>query len=113
MPERGNWAEIKDKRMGEPGAREAYNAARIAYELGRTVRQLRDQRCWSQTELARAAGMTQSAVACFEAGGTVPASLPVLPLQLVGPNTTAAGWRDHGLAPGAAISLGSESCRYL
>ena len=78
MPERGNWAEIKDKRMGEPGAREAYNAARIAYELGRTVRQLRDQRCWSQTELARAAGMTQSAVACFEAGGTVPASLPVL-----------------------------------
>jgi hypothetical protein len=30
VPERGNWAEIKDKRMGEPGAREAYNAARIA-----------------------------------------------------------------------------------
>ena len=73
MPERGNWAEIKDKRMGEPGAWEAYNAARIAYELGRTVRQLRDQRCWSQTELARAAGMIQSAVACFKVGGTVPA----------------------------------------
>jgi len=41
------------------------------------VRALREQRGWSQTELARAAGMTQSAVARFEAGGTVP-TLPVL-----------------------------------
>jgi transcriptional regulator with XRE-family HTH domain len=32
---------------------------------------------WSQAELASAAGMTQSAVARFEAGGTVP-TLPVL-----------------------------------
>ena len=32
---------------------------------------------WSQTRLAQAAGMTQSAVARFEAGGTVP-TLPVL-----------------------------------
>lgn len=43
-----------------------------AYELGRSVRELREERGWSQTELARAAGMTQSAVARFEAGGTVP-----------------------------------------
>ncbi|MEQ7008319.1 helix-turn-helix transcriptional regulator [Actinopolymorpha sp. B17G11] len=39
------------------------------------MRQLREQRDWSQS--ARAAGMTQSAVARFEAGGTVP-TLPVL-----------------------------------
>jgi transcriptional regulator with XRE-family HTH domain len=63
--------------MGEPGAREAYQAARLAFELGSGVRQLRQQRGWSQAELARAAGMTQSAVARFEAGGTVP-TLPVL-----------------------------------
>jgi transcriptional regulator with XRE-family HTH domain len=63
--------------MTEPGAAEAYEAARRAYELGRTVRELREQREWSQSALAQAAGMTQSAVARFEAGGTVP-SLPVL-----------------------------------
>jgi transcriptional regulator with XRE-family HTH domain len=60
--------------MGEPGANEA---ARIAHELGRSVRNLREQRGWSQARLAEASGMTQSAVARFEAGGTVP-TLPVL-----------------------------------
>ena len=54
-----------------------YHAARLAYELGRTVRTLREQHGWSQAQLAAAAGMTQSAVARFEAGGTVP-SLRVL-----------------------------------
>jgi transcriptional regulator with XRE-family HTH domain len=41
------------------------------------VRELREQHGWSQSELAGQAGMTQSAVARFEAGGTVP-TLPVL-----------------------------------
>lgn len=77
MTERSGWSEVRDRRMGEPGAPEAYHAAKLAYELGRSVRQLRERRGWSQTELARAAGMTQSAVARFEAGGTVP-TLPVL-----------------------------------
>lgn len=77
MAERASWAEIRDRRMAEPGADAAYHAAKLAYELGRTVRGLREQRGWSQAQLAAAAGMTQSAVARFEAGGTVP-SLPVL-----------------------------------
>ncbi|MGK8510745.1 helix-turn-helix domain-containing protein [Nocardia asiatica] len=77
MAERGEWADIRDRRMQEPGAAEAYEAARLAYELGRTIRRMREERGWSQTVLAEAAGMTQSAVARFEAGGTVP-SLPVL-----------------------------------
>lgn len=63
--------------MSEPGAEDGYHAARLAYELGRVVRQLREDRGWSQTELAGVASMTQSAVARFEAGGTVP-TLPVL-----------------------------------
>ncbi|HZN20568.1 MAG TPA: helix-turn-helix transcriptional regulator [Micromonosporaceae bacterium] len=58
--------------MAEPGAADAYDAARLAFELGRAVRGLREQHGWSQSQLAQASGMTQSAVARFEAGGTVP-----------------------------------------
>ena len=72
MSERSEWKELRDRRMAEPGAAEAYESARLAFELGRAVRELRERNGWSQTQLARAAGMTQSAVARFEAGGTVP-----------------------------------------
>ena len=77
MAERESWQELRDRRMSEPGADEAYEAARLAFELGAAVRELRLAHGWSQTELASAAGMTHSAVARFEAGGTVP-TLPVL-----------------------------------
>jgi ribosome-binding protein aMBF1 (putative translation factor) len=72
MNERGDWAAMRDRRMAEPGAVEAYEAARLAFELGAAVRELRESRGWSQTRLAKAARMTQPAVARFEAGGTVP-----------------------------------------
>jgi ribosome-binding protein aMBF1 (putative translation factor) len=72
MTERQDWSRIRDPRMSEPGADEAYRAARLACELGRTVRELREHAGWSQTQLVKVAGMTQSAVARFEAGGTVP-----------------------------------------
>jgi len=77
MSDRGEWGELRDRRMSEAGAAEAYQAARLAYELGRAVRSLRELRGWSQSRLGKAAGMTQPAVARFEAGGTVP-TLPVL-----------------------------------
>ena len=77
MVERESWSELRDRRMVEPGSQEAYEATRLAFELGEAVRELRLARGWSQAELASAAGMTQSAVARFEAGGTVP-TLPVL-----------------------------------
>ncbi|WP_306214568.1 helix-turn-helix domain-containing protein [Actinoplanes sp. RD1] len=77
MSERGDWAAMRERRMAEPGAAEAYEAARLAFELGAAVRELRESKGWSQTQLAKAARMTQSAVARFEAGGTVP-TLPVL-----------------------------------
>ena len=72
MSEGVGWAAMRERRMAEPGAAEAYDAARLAFELGRSVRELRERRGWSQTQLAKASGMTQSAVARFEAGGTVP-----------------------------------------
>jgi ribosome-binding protein aMBF1 (putative translation factor) len=77
MSERGNWQELRDRRLAEPGASEAYEAARLAYELGKMVRSMREERGWSQNELARKADMTQSAVARFEAGGTIP-TLPII-----------------------------------
>jgi ribosome-binding protein aMBF1 (putative translation factor) len=77
MSDRSDWTEMRDRRMTEPGAAEAYDATRLAFELGRAVRDLREQRSWSQAQLADMAGMTQSAVARFEAGGTVP-TLPLL-----------------------------------
>jgi ribosome-binding protein aMBF1 (putative translation factor) len=72
MAERESWSGLRERRMREPGAEEAYEAARLAFELGAAVRELRLERGWSQAELASAAGMTQSTVARFEAGGTVP-----------------------------------------
>jgi ribosome-binding protein aMBF1 (putative translation factor) len=75
--ERMDWISPRDDRMREAGAHEVYQAARLAFDLGRAVREIRQRRGWSQAELARASGMTQSAVARFEAGGAVP-TLPVL-----------------------------------
>jgi ribosome-binding protein aMBF1 (putative translation factor) len=72
MSDRVDWNDLRDRRMAEPGAAEAYEATRIAFELGQTVRELREHHGWSQSQLAHAAGMTQPAIARFEAGGTVP-----------------------------------------
>lgn len=72
MGEVNDWAALRERRMAEPGAVAAYEAARLAFELGRAVRELREQRGWTQAQLAMASGMTQSAVARFEVGGTVP-----------------------------------------
>ena len=56
MGERADWGELRQRRMAEPGAAEEYAAARLAFELGRSVRELRERRGWSQTQLAQAAG---------------------------------------------------------
>lgn len=77
MSERTDWRELRDRRMNEAGAEESYEATRLAYELGVTVRRMREERGWTQGQLANAAAMTQPAVARFEAGGTVP-TIPVL-----------------------------------
>lgn len=77
MSERADWATLRRRRLSEPGARDSYAEAALAYELGRAVRELRVQHGWSQSELGRRCDMTQSAVARFEAGGTTP-TLPAL-----------------------------------
>jgi ribosome-binding protein aMBF1 (putative translation factor) len=71
------WAERPSRDLPGPEVEDVYEATRFARRLGRSVRNLRDRQGWTQTELARVAGMTQPAVARFEAGGTVP-TIPVL-----------------------------------
>jgi ribosome-binding protein aMBF1 (putative translation factor) len=72
MVERTSWSALRARRMGEEQAQQGYDETQRAHELGAAVRELRSSRGWTQTQLAAAAGMTQSAVARFEAGGTVP-----------------------------------------
>lgn len=72
MNDRRSWDSVRRERMQEPGAEQVYDATRRAFELGAAVRQMREDRGWTQTRLAEAAGMTQSALARFEVGGTVP-----------------------------------------
>jgi ribosome-binding protein aMBF1 (putative translation factor) len=55
MGEGDNWEAMRERRMAEPGAAEAYDAARLAFELGRAVRELRERNGWSQTRLAQEA----------------------------------------------------------
>jgi ribosome-binding protein aMBF1 (putative translation factor) len=77
MTEERDWDGLRGRRMREPGAQDAYDAARLAFELGAAVRAMREGRGWTQARLADEAGMTQPAIARFEAGGTVP-TIPVL-----------------------------------
>ena len=70
-------AEVREARMDRPGVAEAYQQARLRFELGEAVRSRREELGWSQRQLAERAGMTQPGVARFEAGGTTP-TIPVL-----------------------------------
>jgi ribosome-binding protein aMBF1 (putative translation factor) len=75
--ERTSLAEARAARLHRPGVAEAYDAARLRFELAETVRLRREELGWSQRQLAERAGMSQPGVARFEAGGTTP-TLPLL-----------------------------------
>ena len=64
-------------RISCPEAAEAYEQARLRFELAEAVRNRREELGWSQRQLAERAAMTQPGVARFEAGGTTP-TLPLL-----------------------------------
>jgi HTH-type transcriptional regulator/antitoxin HipB len=70
-------AEVRQARIGRPEVAAAYEATRLRYELAEAVRTRREELGWSQRQLAEHAGMTQPAIARFEAGGTTP-TLPLL-----------------------------------
>ena len=64
-----SWTDLRDRRTYEQAA---YERARLAYELGRQVRELRESVGISQRELADRMGTTQSVIARLEAGGSKP-----------------------------------------
>lgn len=71
---------LTDARRARPMTHEIeeeYAAAQLRFALGEAVRARRQELGLSQREVGRRAGMTQSAVARFEGGGTVP-TFPVL-----------------------------------
>lgn len=72
MTKRRAWSELRAERLARPEARQAFNTARRAFELGEEVRRLRTDRGLSQQELADRMGVAQSVVARIEAGGVEP-----------------------------------------
>jgi ribosome-binding protein aMBF1 (putative translation factor) len=66
------WRELRRERAESPAYQAGYERARRRYELGKKVRELREVRGMSQSELAQRMGTTQSVVARLELGGVEP-----------------------------------------
>lgn len=72
MSTRTSWSDMKRRRLTKPEAQAGYENARLAYELGRRIRDLREAQGLSQRQLADRMGTTQSVIARLEAGGSKP-----------------------------------------
>lgn len=73
----GRWADLRKEFASEEGFDEAYERARLAYELSVQVREAREAKGLSQSELADRMGTQQSVIARLEGGGITP-TLPTL-----------------------------------
>jgi ribosome-binding protein aMBF1 (putative translation factor) len=68
-PRHGHLAEVRAARIDRPGVAVAYEQARLRHLLAELVRVRREELGWSQRQLAERAGISQSGVVRFEAGG--------------------------------------------
>jgi len=65
-------AEVRREMLARKGFKEAYDALGPKYALINAMLDARNKKGMTQTEIARRAGTTQSAIARFEAGQTNP-----------------------------------------
>ncbi|CAN5669440.1 MAG: helix-turn-helix domain-containing protein [Actinomycetota bacterium] len=73
MTRNTTWEELRAQRSADdPEAHEAYEQARIDFELAQLAYDLRKRAGLTQKELAARMGTTQSAIARLEGGGTTP-----------------------------------------
>jgi len=71
------WAELRKELMDSDEATRGYEQARLAYELSVQVREAREAKGLSQSQLAERMGTQQSVIARLEGGGITP-TLPTL-----------------------------------
>lgn len=71
------WAEFRKELMDSDDAKRGYEQARLAYELSVQVREAREAKGLSQSQLAERMGTQQSVIARLEGGGITP-TLPTL-----------------------------------
>jgi ribosome-binding protein aMBF1 (putative translation factor) len=71
------WSELRKELTDSDDAKRGYEQARLAYELSVQVREAREAKGLSQSQLAERMGTQQSVVARLEAGGITP-TLPTL-----------------------------------
>ena len=67
-----NFSEVKRQMFARPGFKVAYDALAPKYALISAMLDVRSRRGMTQTEIARRAGTTQSAIARFESGRSNP-----------------------------------------
>ena len=67
-----DWQQVKAARLTTKAAKDGYDRARRAFEVGERVRLLREEHGLSQRELATRIGSTQRSSLGLEAGGVTP-----------------------------------------
>jgi ribosome-binding protein aMBF1 (putative translation factor) len=71
------WSELRKKVLDSDDAKRGYGEARLAYDLSVQVREAREAKGLSQSQLAERMGTQQSVIARLEGGGITP-TLPTL-----------------------------------